>query len=271
MSLPWFRLYRELKDDPKVGALDDFSFRIFIESLCWACEHGDGGLTGLNTTNADWAYRRNVSEPLQKLFECGLLVKKDDGSIFVPAWNKRQMPSDCSTQRVRKYREKNNETLHETFQKHKGNVQEERRGDENRGEDSTRMVASLPRFKKPSIEEIRLQAAKIGLPDGEVDNFWNHYESNGWKVGRNAMKSWTHALTNWKNNAMTYGNHSNAHKPSPRDIGTCPSVSNYRVKPLAQREREAAEARAMAGQVATHADNASPSGNGSPPASQNLL
>jgi uncharacterized protein YdaU (DUF1376 family) len=82
-----------------------------------------------------------------------------------------------------------------------------------------RTVASLPRFQKPSIEEIKLQTAKVGLSDAEADKFFNYYESNGWRVGRNPMKSWPHALTNWKNNSQNYGN-KNTPKPNPRNLGT---------------------------------------------------
>jgi hypothetical protein len=54
------------------------------------------------------------------------------------------------------------------------------------------------RFKPPTREELNLEAAKIGLPDSEVDKFVNHYAAVGWKVGRNPMKSWPHALAGWK-------------------------------------------------------------------------
>jgi hypothetical protein len=55
-------------------------------------------------------------------------------------------------------------------------------------------------FVKPSIEEIKLMASKAGLPMSEAEKFFNYYESNGWKVGKNTMKSWPHALQNWKKN-----------------------------------------------------------------------
>lgn len=54
------------------------------------------------------------------------------------------------------------------------------------------------KFVKPTKEELNLHAAKIGLPASEVDKFINHYESNGWKVGKNAMKSWQFAMSGWK-------------------------------------------------------------------------
>lgn len=67
------------------------------------------------------------------------------------------------------------------------------------------------RFHKPSLEEVKLLGAKCGLPDSEAEKFFNHYESNGWKVGRNPMQSLSHAVANWRNNWKegTYGNKTN--------------------------------------------------------------
>lgn len=53
------------------------------------------------------------------------------------------------------------------------------------------------RFQKPTLEQLNTKAALIGLSTTEVDKFWNYYESNGWKVGKNPMKSWSAALQNW--------------------------------------------------------------------------
>ena len=53
------------------------------------------------------------------------------------------------------------------------------------------------RFQKPTLEQLNTKADLIGLPTTEVDKFWNYYESNGWKVGKNPMKSWPAALQNW--------------------------------------------------------------------------
>ena len=56
------------------------------------------------------------------------------------------------------------------------------------------------RFKKPSLEEIKLHFAKSGLPESEAEKFFNYYESNGWRVGKNPMKLWHGAAGNWKKN-----------------------------------------------------------------------
>lgn len=71
----------------------------------------------------------------------------------------------------------------------------------------------VKRFTKPTEAEVMTQCAKIGLPDAEGAKFLSYYESNGWRVGRNPMKSWPHALQNWKNNHDS--NHARNGRPSP--------------------------------------------------------
>ena len=54
------------------------------------------------------------------------------------------------------------------------------------------------RFDKPDVEMVKLAAAKAGLPEAEALKFFDYYESNGWRVGKNPMKAWVSALANWK-------------------------------------------------------------------------
>lgn len=58
-------------------------------------------------------------------------------------------------------------------------------------------VAEINSNRHPSIEEIKLQCAKIGLPPHEGEKFFAFYASKGWKVGKIAMKSWVMALSGW--------------------------------------------------------------------------
>lgn len=54
------------------------------------------------------------------------------------------------------------------------------------------------RMEKPTIEAMKLYAAKIGLPDTEAEKAWHFYESKGWKIGSSPMRSWQSALVNWR-------------------------------------------------------------------------
>lgn len=59
------------------------------------------------------------------------------------------------------------------------------------------------RFVSPSNEEVvdyfeqRAIKKNILIDRNEPDRFFNHYESNGWKVGKNKMKDWHSAVNGW--------------------------------------------------------------------------
>ena len=70
-------------------------------------------------------------------------------------------------------------------------------------------------FVKPSVKEAEdyMLSQRELCPDAltaraQALRFVNYYESNGWKVGRNAMQDWRAAANNWLLNAQTY-------QPSP--------------------------------------------------------
>ena len=52
------------------------------------------------------------------------------------------------------------------------------------------------RFARPTLDEVKIYCAEKGYTV-DPERFINHYESNGWKVGKNSMKSWHAALANW--------------------------------------------------------------------------
>ena len=51
-------------------------------------------------------------------------------------------------------------------------------------------------FVKPTVEEIAA-FCKEKKYNVNAQQFFSYYESNGWKIGRNAMKSWQAAVQNW--------------------------------------------------------------------------
>jgi hypothetical protein len=60
---------------------------------------------------------------------------------------------------------------------------------------------------KCTFEEVyEYMAIRIGTDQGkiEAEKFVNYYTSNGWKVGKNPMKSWSAAANNWITNTKQY-------------------------------------------------------------------
>jgi uncharacterized protein YdaU (DUF1376 family) len=59
-------------------------------------------------------------------------------------------------------------------------------------------------FQRPTLSELIAEFnCRVPDPQAQAAKFLNYYESNGWKVGRNAMKSWPHAVTNWITNSQS--------------------------------------------------------------------
>jgi hypothetical protein len=89
--------------------------------------------------------------------------------------------------------------------------------EESKGEEcSVKGEAQAPpaqKFIKPSIYELENFFIERGLDEftakAQAKLFLNYYESNGWKVGKNSMKSWPAAAGGWKERMNTYNNHTN--------------------------------------------------------------
>jgi len=61
------------------------------------------------------------------------------------------------------------------------------------------------RFVKPTVEEIKAYCRER-MNFVEPQKFFDYYESNGWKVGKNPMKDWKAAVRTWEKN--NYGGQS---------------------------------------------------------------
>lgn len=66
-------------------------------------------------------------------------------------------------------------------------------------------------FVKPTYEQVltEMLARNIPNPQTLARQYVDHYESNGWKVGRNPMRSWKHAVTTWQVNQHSNGGNGN--------------------------------------------------------------
>ena len=65
-----------------------------------------------------------------------------------------------------------------------------------RQEDLEREGEKATRFSPPSMDEVRDEVERLGYAV-DPERFIAHYESNGWRVGPNKMKSWKSALVTW--------------------------------------------------------------------------
>lgn len=64
----------------------------------------------------------------------------------------------------------------------------------------------VKKLVKPTLTELESymkERGLVGTPNfitSEANKYLNHYNSNGWKVGKNSMKDWKAAARNWVTN-----------------------------------------------------------------------
>lgn len=65
------------------------------------------------------------------------------------------------------------------------------------------------RFTPPTLEEIKDYEAQKGYTFS-AEKFWGYYESNGWRVGKNPMRSWHGACVTWQGKQNEENNNLNS-------------------------------------------------------------
>lgn len=72
----------------------------------------------------------------------------------------------------------------------------------NSGAENTTARTTKKPFLKPSLDEVQHYFVERGSTVSEAEHFYDHYESNGWCIGRQAkkMSDWKAAARNWLRN-----------------------------------------------------------------------
>jgi hypothetical protein len=81
----------------------------------------------------------------------------------------------------------------------KHNLMEDENENENEDININKNRCSFEQVYEYMSSRIGIEQAKI-----EAQKFVNYYTSNGWKVGKNQMKSWSAAANNWITNTKQY-------------------------------------------------------------------
>jgi hypothetical protein len=184
MSNPWFRLYSEFANDPKVQMLSEQDQRRLIMLFCIRCNSDvtlqDKHVTfQLRISSIEWTDTKNV------FIEAGFIDK--DNNIL--NWNKRQYVSDSSTSRVARHR-----ALHKDVNVTKCNV-----------------TVTPPEQNRTDTEQIHKQSKQkdcstFVLPDwiNEVD--WNLWikTRKGKKLNDEQKQGYVDKLWKWMQGGMDY-------------------------------------------------------------------
>ena len=70
------------------------------------------------------------------------------------------------------------------------------------------------KFEKPTLDEIKAYIKEKQMTNVDPEYFYDHYEANGWQIGRNPMKDWKATLRNWDRNRFIKDNKKDFKKPT---------------------------------------------------------
>ena len=88
--------------------------------------------------------------------------------------------------------------------------------------DLTLLKPKRKTFEPPTLEQVKVYC-KERKNQVNINQWMAHYESNGWMVGKNKMKSWKSAVHTWEMNSfkadVVISNGSNLGDPPPEYFG----------------------------------------------------
>lgn len=105
MANPWFRMYGEFANDPKVQMMSEAMQRRLVMILCLRCSNGD---VTLHDVTPDVAVSFQLRISMDEVAETKALFMARgfiDEDWNIVNWEKRQYVSDSSAERVRRFRD----------------------------------------------------------------------------------------------------------------------------------------------------------------------
>ena len=224
-EVKWIKIVTDIFDDEKMVLIEnmpeaDSIIVIWFKLLCMAGKQNNNGVFMLNDKIAytdemlATVFRRPVNTVRLALsvFENYGMIEIINNVYAIKNWEKHQNIDALERQReqgrlrVAAYRERRKKQLDECNANRNVTVIESNGAEEDidkekeidkeyKKESVKRKTAS--RFEPPTVEEVSdyCEERKNGV---DAQRFVDYYTSNGWKVGRNAMKDWRAAVRTWE-------------------------------------------------------------------------
>jgi len=176
---------------------------------------------------------KTMSEALEVFADLELIEILEDGTIFVPLASENIGSDTTWAEKKRRYRDKlktergqfeDNERTTRGQQEDNSRtkrgqkedlsdksieyrdkrieirdkiIEEEEKEEESFASSSEPPTKTKARFQKPTVEEVRAYCTE--RQNGvDAQRFFDYYESNGWKVGKNNMKDWKASVRTWE-------------------------------------------------------------------------
>lgn len=165
----------------------------------------------------------NVQITIQYLLKSGLLKMCSDEEYYLPDTKDSTGCETAAASRMRRCRakkdklERNNVTP--MLQSGYGEIEKELKIEKEKEIELDTKANKSPtktkRFVKPTLSEIEQYCIERNN-NVDAQHFYDHYESNGWKVGKNSMKDWKAAVRTWEKN--NYNKPAKSNKQNAIDV-----------------------------------------------------
>ena len=199
-NLPWFRLYHEAIDDPKLKLLE-FRYRWhYIALLCCKAQGIlDNQNTELRKRMVAAKMELSTTELEQVIWTLAEIDLVDPDTMQPLAWDDRQFQSDNSAERVKKYREKQKKQQDKDMKRYcNGDVTvQDTDTDTDTEEEKEKTKPKPKRFVPPTPDDVK-QYCRERNNAVDPERFVDFYASKGWMVGKTKMKDWKASVRTWE-------------------------------------------------------------------------
>ena len=147
----------------------------------------------------------NVQITVQYLLKSGLLEMCSDEEYYLPDTKDSTGCETAAASRMRKCRAKkeqlecNNVTpmLQNGYGEKELEIEKEKELEIEIDSSAKSTTTKRKRFEKPTISDIEQYCIERNN-NVNAEQFFDYYESNGWRVGKNSMKDWKAAVRTWE-------------------------------------------------------------------------
>ena len=226
MEVKWIKIVTNIFDDEKVRYIEslpngDESVVIWFRILCLAGKSNSGGLLMMTDRIAYTdemlasIFQRDIMSIrlALKIFEDLEMIERFDNKIYLTNWKKHQSLDALEKKKIydKEYQKKkrNEKLIVNKSYDNRTTIVENRITDieleldkDIDKEKDIRIKNRANKFAKPTLEEIKSYCVER-KNKVNPENFMNHYDSNGWKVGKNPMKDWRAAVRTWERNQFS--------------------------------------------------------------------
>lgn len=223
-EVKWIKLVTDIFDNRKIRQIEtlpdgDSLIVIWMKLLCLAGQTNDYGQIYMTkeVPYTDQMLATQFGRPLTTVqfalqtFEQFGMIEVIDNMLMISNWEKYQ-----NVEKMERLKEQRKEINARYYQKKKALELENKTSDKTSnktGQDIAdkeidtdidkeveKNISKPKRFTKPSIEDIKSYCSERNN-NVDAQRFYDYYESNGWKVGKNPMKDWKAAIRTWERNS----------------------------------------------------------------------